>query len=75
MFVKSYLVMAFTKMWPVLIYLKKIRIIKSYSIMIWKILTPQRMNNICKDELAGSEDSKSFFFFEMLRYKRTMLST
>ena len=57
-FVKSYLVLTFANVWPVLIYLKKIRIMKCCSIMI---LTPQRINDICKDELARSEDNKSHF--------------
>ena len=29
-------------------------------------LTAQRMNNVCKDELAGSEDSKSYFILNII---------
>ena len=54
-FVKSCLVLAFASVCSVLIYLKKIGIIK------WKILTPQRINNIRKNELVGSEESKLHF--------------
>ena len=61
MFVKFCLVLAFANVWPVLICLKRLRIMECCCIMMWKILNPQRIDNICKDEYVGSEDNKSHF--------------
>ena len=47
---------------PILICLKKIRIMKCYSIMIWKILSPQMMNNICKEELEDQRTINHILF-------------
>ena len=52
MFIKSCLLLAFVIMWLLLRCLWKIRIIKCYSIIIWNILSPQIMNNICKVQIT-----------------------